>query len=87
MLGVPQQALSILQESIEAVLAHGSVMDKGRALMLMARCQLAAAGFASDSPGHPGNLPTAPHTPARAPRRPPLVVSVLQVWCSRRWTR
>lgn len=55
MLGVPEQALIILHEAIETVLAHGSVMDKGRALMLMARCQLAAAGFSSDAPSHPGN--------------------------------
>lgn len=87
MLGVPEQALSILQEAIEAVLAHGSVMDKGRALMLMARCQLAAAGFSSDAPGHPGNQPTTLHTPTRASSRPPLVVFLLQMWCSRLWTR
>uniref|UniRef100_H3D1N9 Anaphase-promoting complex subunit 5 n=1 Tax=Tetraodon nigroviridis TaxID=99883 RepID=H3D1N9_TETNG len=54
MLGVPEQALNILHEAIEAVLAHGSVMDKGRALVLMARCQLAAAGFGSDAPARPG---------------------------------
>lgn len=61
MLGVPEQALNILHEAIETVLAHGSVMDKGRALMLMARCQLAAAGFSSDAPSHPGNR-RHPHT-------------------------
>lgn len=55
MLGVPEQALNILHEAIETVLAHGSVMDKGRALMLMARCQLAAAGVSADAPSHPGN--------------------------------
>lgn len=87
MLGVPQQALKILQEAIETVLAHGSVMDKGRALMLMARCQLAAAGFGSDAPGHPGK-----HLPA--PRHPPVPPGVLhrlcfwlQMCCSRLWTR
>lgn len=55
MLGVPEQALNILHEAIETVLAHGSIMDKGRALMLMARCQLAAASFSSDAPSHPGS--------------------------------
>lgn len=45
MLGVPEQALSVLHEAIEPVLAHGSVMDKGRALLLMARCQMEVAGF------------------------------------------
>lgn len=62
MLGVPEQALNILHEAIETVLAHGSVMDKGRALMLMARCQLAAAGFGSEAPSHPGNRAVAPNT-------------------------
>ncbi|KAM3610629.1 uncharacterized protein V6R79_006719 [Siganus canaliculatus] len=45
MLGVPDQALSVLQEAMEPILAHGSIMDKGRALLLAARCQMAAAGF------------------------------------------
>ncbi|KAJ3604141.1 hypothetical protein NHX12_028882 [Muraenolepis orangiensis] len=41
MLGVPEQALSVLHEALEPILAHGSIMDKGRALMLAARCQMA----------------------------------------------
>uniref|UniRef100_A0A4W6F5G9 Anaphase-promoting complex subunit 5 n=1 Tax=Lates calcarifer TaxID=8187 RepID=A0A4W6F5G9_LATCA len=45
MLGVPEQALSVLHEAIEPVLAHGAVIDKGRALLLTARCQMAVAGF------------------------------------------
>uniref|UniRef100_A0A3Q3WWV8 Anaphase-promoting complex subunit 5 n=1 Tax=Mola mola TaxID=94237 RepID=A0A3Q3WWV8_MOLML len=45
MLGVPEQALSVLHEALEPVLAHGAVMDKGRALLLAARCQMAVAGF------------------------------------------
>ncbi|XP_028269989.1 anaphase-promoting complex subunit 5 isoform X2 [Parambassis ranga] len=45
MLGVPEQALSVLHEAIEPVLAHGAVMDKGRAMLLAARCQIAVAGF------------------------------------------
>ncbi|KAE8292534.1 Anaphase-promoting complex subunit 5 [Larimichthys crocea] len=51
MLGVPEQALSVLHEAIEPVLAHGAVMDKGRALMLTARCQMAVAGFKSNGQG------------------------------------
>lgn len=45
MLGVPEQALNILQEALEPILAHGAVMDKGRALLLAARCQVALAGL------------------------------------------
>uniref|UniRef100_A0A8C9ZSF8 Anaphase-promoting complex subunit 5 n=1 Tax=Sander lucioperca TaxID=283035 RepID=A0A8C9ZSF8_SANLU len=45
MLGIPERALSVLHEAIEPVLAHGSLMDKGRALLLTARCQMAVAGF------------------------------------------
>uniref|UniRef100_A0A8C5BMA2 Anaphase-promoting complex subunit 5 n=1 Tax=Gadus morhua TaxID=8049 RepID=A0A8C5BMA2_GADMO len=41
MLGVPEQALSVLHEALEPILAHGGIMDKGRALMLAARCQMA----------------------------------------------
>lgn len=55
MLGVPEQALSVLHEAIEPVLAHGAVMDKGRALMLTARCQMAVAGFKSNGQGQAGN--------------------------------
>jgi len=41
MLGVPEQALCVLHEALEPILAHGAIMDKGRALMLVARCQMA----------------------------------------------
>ncbi|XP_075960610.1 anaphase-promoting complex subunit 5 [Anarhichas minor] len=51
MLGVPEHALSVLHEAIEPVLAHGSVMDKGRALLLTARCQMAVAGFRPNGQG------------------------------------
>ncbi|XP_072301533.1 anaphase-promoting complex subunit 5 [Eucyclogobius newberryi] len=51
MLGVPEQALNVLHEAIEPVLAHGSVMDKGRALLLMARCQMEVAGFKPNRQG------------------------------------
>lgn len=60
MLGVPEQALSVLHEAIEPVLAHGSVMDKGRALLLTARCQMAVAGFRPNGHGRAGTS-TAPH--------------------------
>lgn len=55
MLGVPEQALSVLHEAIEPVLAHGAVMDKGRALLLTARCQMAVAGFRPNRQGQAGN--------------------------------
>uniref|UniRef100_A0A3Q3AIV7 Anaphase-promoting complex subunit 5 n=1 Tax=Kryptolebias marmoratus TaxID=37003 RepID=A0A3Q3AIV7_KRYMA len=45
MLGVPERALSVLHEAMEPVLAHGAVVDKGRTMLLAARCQLAVAGF------------------------------------------
>ncbi|XP_018525204.1 anaphase-promoting complex subunit 5 [Lates calcarifer] len=51
MLGVPEQALSVLHEAIEPVLAHGAVIDKGRALLLTARCQMAVAGFSPNGQG------------------------------------
>ncbi|XP_028680104.1 anaphase-promoting complex subunit 5 [Erpetoichthys calabaricus] len=40
MLGIPEQALNILHMAIEPILAHGAVMDKGRALLLVAKCQV-----------------------------------------------
>ncbi|XP_068167896.1 anaphase-promoting complex subunit 5 [Antennarius striatus] len=48
MLGVPEQALSVLHQALEPVLAHGAIIDRGRALLLMARCQMAVAGFTPD---------------------------------------
>lgn len=64
MLGVPERALSVLHEAMEPVLAHGAVIDKGRAMLLAARCQVAVAGFGPNGQGHPGiispqNSPTA----------------------------
>ncbi|MBN3316706.1 APC5 protein, partial [Atractosteus spatula] len=41
MLGIPEQALNILHMAIEPILAHGAVMDKGRAMLLVAKCQIA----------------------------------------------
>ena len=55
MLGVPEHALSVLHEAIEPVLAHGSLMDKGRALLLTARCQMAVAGFRPNGQARAGN--------------------------------
>nr|XP_061804683.1 anaphase-promoting complex subunit 5-like isoform X3 [Nerophis lumbriciformis] len=49
MLGVPEKALLVLHEAIEPVLAHGALVDKGRALLLAARCQMAVAGFRPDN--------------------------------------
>ncbi|XP_066466020.1 anaphase-promoting complex subunit 5 isoform X1 [Tiliqua scincoides] len=47
-LGIPEQALSILNMAIEPILAHGAVLDKGAAMFLVAKCQIASA--ASYSP-------------------------------------
>nr|XP_061841725.1 anaphase-promoting complex subunit 5-like [Nerophis lumbriciformis] len=51
MLGVPEQALLVLHEAIEPILAHGALVDKGRALLLAARCQMAVAGFRPNRQG------------------------------------
>ncbi|XP_053225829.1 anaphase-promoting complex subunit 5 isoform X2 [Podarcis raffonei] len=42
-LGIPEQALSILHMAIEPILAHGAVLDKGAAIFLVAKCQVASA--------------------------------------------
>uniref|UniRef100_A0A3Q3L3W3 Anaphase-promoting complex subunit 5 n=1 Tax=Mastacembelus armatus TaxID=205130 RepID=A0A3Q3L3W3_9TELE len=55
MLGVPEQALSILHEAIEPILANGAIMDKGRALLLAAHCQMAVAGFRPNGQSQAGN--------------------------------
>ncbi|KAJ1093145.1 hypothetical protein NDU88_006253 [Pleurodeles waltl] len=47
-LGIPEQALNILHMAIEPILAHGAIIDKGRAMFLVAKCQVASA--ASYSP-------------------------------------
>lgn len=54
MLGVPDRALTVLHEAMELVLAHGAVIDKGRAILLAARCQMAVAGFGPNGHGQPG---------------------------------
>ncbi|TRY65613.1 hypothetical protein DNTS_015216 [Danionella cerebrum] len=61
MLGIPEQALVLVQDVLESVLAHGSLMDKGRALLLTARCQMAVT---RDSPEHrlPADVELAVHT-------------------------
>lgn len=39
---LPNRALRLTETSLPTVLSHGSVQDKGRALLLLARCRLAA---------------------------------------------
>ncbi|XP_037113728.1 anaphase-promoting complex subunit 5 isoform X1 [Syngnathus acus] len=56
MLGVPEQALLVLHEAIETVLAHGALVDKGRALLLAARCHMAVAGFRPNRQGQAADL-------------------------------
>lgn len=63
MLGVPELALTVLHEAIEPVLAHGAVMDKGRALLLAARCQMAVAGFTPNGQGQAGDSLAPPAGP------------------------
>ncbi|POI26323.1 hypothetical protein CIB84_009927, partial [Bambusicola thoracicus] len=41
-LGVPEQVLNILHMAIEPGLAHGAVLDKGCAMFLVAKCQVAS---------------------------------------------
>ncbi|XP_072537275.1 anaphase-promoting complex subunit 5 [Salminus brasiliensis] len=48
MLGIPEQALALVQDVLECVLAHGSVLDKARALLLAARCQATLAASAPE---------------------------------------
>lgn len=48
MLGIPEQALSLVCGILECVLAHGALMDKAKALLLMARCQVALTASASE---------------------------------------
>ncbi|MGH0149515.1 UNVERIFIED_CONTAM: hypothetical protein FKN15_035012 [Acipenser sinensis] len=43
MLGIPEQALNILHMAIEPILAHGALLDKGRAMLLVAKCQIVTA--------------------------------------------
>lgn len=40
-LGLPNRALSLTEASLPAILSHGSAQEKGRALLLLARCRLA----------------------------------------------
>ncbi|OWK54895.1 Anaphase-promoting complex subunit 5 [Lonchura striata] len=42
-LGIPEQALNILHMAIEPILAHGAILDKGCAMFLVAKCQVASA--------------------------------------------
>ncbi|KAM4827270.1 LOW QUALITY PROTEIN: anaphase-promoting complex subunit 5 [Thomomys bottae] len=42
-LGVPEQALTLLHMAIEPILADGAILDKGRAMFLVAKCQVASS--------------------------------------------
>jgi hypothetical protein len=42
-LGIPEQALTLLHMAIEPILADGAVLDKGRAMFLVSKCQVASA--------------------------------------------
>ncbi|XP_036352294.2 anaphase-promoting complex subunit 5 isoform X2 [Ochotona princeps] len=44
LLGIPEQALTLLHMAIEPILADGAILDKGRAMLLVAKCQVASAG-------------------------------------------
>lgn len=48
-LGLPAQALRLLDEWLLVVLAHGGAYDRGRALLLLAKCRVAAATAAPSS--------------------------------------
>ncbi len=56
MLGIPEQALVLVEVVLESVLAHGSLIDKGRALLLAARCQMALAGDAAQEHRRTGTI-------------------------------
>ncbi|XP_036869990.2 anaphase-promoting complex subunit 5 isoform X2 [Manis javanica] len=58
-LGIPEQALSLLHMAIEPILADGAVLDKGRAMFLVAKCQVASA--ASYDPPKKAEGQTLPH--------------------------
>ncbi|KAK7799949.1 hypothetical protein U0070_008021 [Myodes glareolus] len=42
-LGIPEQALTLLHMAIEPILADGAILDKGRAMFLVSKCQVASA--------------------------------------------
>ena len=67
MLGVPEQALSVLHEALEPILAHGGIMDKGRALMLAARCQMALVATRPNGREQAGEDRPLPLHPAQHP--------------------
>lgn len=55
-LGIPEQALNILHMAIEPVLAHGPVLDKGCAMFLVAKCQVASAASYAQQKKIEGNV-------------------------------
>lgn len=56
-LGIPEQALSLLHMAIEPILADGAVLDKGRAMFLVAKCQVASAASYDPSKKAEGRKP------------------------------
>jgi len=49
-LGLPCRALRLLDEWLVVVLAHGSAFDRGRVLLLLAKCRVAAATATAATP-------------------------------------
>ncbi|XP_078277244.1 anaphase-promoting complex subunit 5 isoform X2 [Rhinoraja longicauda] len=47
MLRIPDQALNVLHMTIEPILANGTVLDSGRAMLLLAKCQVASVASCS----------------------------------------
>jgi len=42
-MGLPSQALKLTDQSLLIILSHGGAYDQGRALLLFAKCKVAAA--------------------------------------------
>ncbi|MBZ3876379.1 Anaphase-promoting complex subunit 5 [Sciurus carolinensis] len=42
-LGIPEQALTLLHMAMEPMLAHGAILDKGHAMFLVTKCQVTSA--------------------------------------------
>jgi anaphase-promoting complex subunit 5 len=41
-MGLPSQALKLIDQSLLLILSHGGIFDQGRALLLYAKCKVAA---------------------------------------------
>lgn len=59
-LGVPEQVLNILHMAIEPGLAHGAVLDKGCAMFLVAKCQVASTASYTQQKKAEGNRGNSP---------------------------